>query len=481
MTNRISLTHLAETLIRKSRIQFNGEDFVKRLESRWQKEVSNSARKRLEKFLRNHSSLIGILGNDFVPLRAVVDKISHISLSVQLGAWELKQGVLIPGHRLIPFTPINLEESEWTFLDPEGNEIPRLKKSYYIQDIVPFYQYCARFPEEIKVNEWMPGKSCMTVTVWDMRSLYKSFSSRPGDILLIDLVDYEKGVYRVRPYSARQYRLNRLRMRALYIPLATQMNALCEDEKFCCAALEKQLLQILFSMNSEVLRQVKVFSVTEFLESLKEWTVVGCEEGGVRMIPVGQTESGPFVRANANRVVKGELSPLNKMFRSLKLSFDAVEFKSMLYTVMASNKYKLETVFFLLFGGQGDLFQDKKQHEMFYGCLRELLFKIHEDIKTHESHTVAGLREQCVDIKFSLVGVLRFLEDHGVGLEDLPADTLNQIVELDHFCTDTLHRFAERDRPPELKFIRETRVALKVVLPQLAGVEEEVYSRLAIY
>jgi hypothetical protein len=270
-------------------------------------------------------------------------------------------------------------------------------------------------------------------------------------------------------------------MRALYIALATQMDPLCEDEKFCSAGLEKQLLRILFSMNLKVFREVEVFSVTDFLESLKEWTVVGCEAGGVQMVPVWQMESGPFVRADANRVVKGELGSLNKIFQDLKLSFDAMEFKAMLYTVMASNKYKLEAVFFLLFGGQGDLFEDKKQHEVFYGYLRELLFKICEDLKTRESQLLAGLREQCVDTKFSLIGVLRFLEDQEIGLEDLPADLLNQIIELDHFCANALHRFAERDRPLDLEFIRELRVALKVVLPQLAIVEEEVYSRLAIY
>ncbi len=481
MTNRISLNRLAETLIEESRTPFNTEDFAKNLARRWEKEMSDSAMKRLKKVLLNHSALIGIHDHNFIPFRAVVEKIRHVSLSLQLGVWELKQGILIPGHRLIPFLPVNMEERELTFLDPDGNEIPKLKKSYYIQDIVPFYQYCARFPEEIKINEWIPGKSRMTVTAWDMQSLYKKFSSRAGDALLLDLVDYDRGIYQIRSYSSRQHRLDRLRMRALYIALATQMAPLCEDESFCSAGLEKQLLRILFSVDSEVFREVEVFSVTDFLESLKEWTVVGCEAGGVQMVPVWQTDPGPFVRVDANRTVKGELSSLNKIFQDLQLSFDALEFKSILYTVMASDKYKLEAVFFLLFGGQGDLFTDKKQHEVFYGYLRELLFKICEDLKTRESYMVANLREQCVDIKLSLVGVLRFLEDQEVGLEDLPADLLNQIIELDNFCNTVLHQFAERDQPLDLKFIRDIRVALKVVLPQLAIVEEEVYSRLAIY
>lgn len=180
MTNKIPLKRLAETLIQESKAPFSTEEFAKNLEGRWEKEISDSAMKRLKKVLLNHSSLIGIHDSNFIPFRAVVEKIGHVSLSMQLGAWELKQGVLIPGHRLIPFMPTNLKESELTFLDPDGNEIPKLKQSYFIQDIIPFYQYCggAHFPEEININEWIPGKSCMTVTVWDMQSLYKSFSSR---------------------------------------------------------------------------------------------------------------------------------------------------------------------------------------------------------------------------------------------------------------------------------------------------------------
>ena len=483
MKNRVSLNHLAETLIQESISPFNTEEFAKSLKEQWKKEISGSAMTRIKRVLLNHSSLIGIHNSKFIPFRAVVKKIRHVSLSMQIGAWELKQGVLIPGHRLFPFMQGNLKESELTFQDQDGNEISKLKKSYFIQDIIPFYQYCGgtHFPEEIKINEWSPGKSRMTVTVWDMQFLYKSFSTRPGDGVLIDLVDYEKGIYKVRPYSSQKYRLDRLRMRALYIALATQMDPLCQDEEFCSTGLEKQLLRILFSVDSKVFSGVEVFSVTDFLESLKEWTVVGCEAGGVQLVPVWQEELGPFVRADVKLAIKGELGSLNNIFQGLQFAFDALEFKSMLYTVMASDKYKLEAVFFLLFGGQGNLFKDKKQHKVFYGYLRELLFKICEDLKSGESHLISNLREQCVNLKFSLVEVLRFLQDQEVGLEDLPADLLSQVVELDHFCTDALHQFAERERPPDLKFIREVRVALKVVLPQLAIVEEEVYSRLAIY
>lgn len=481
MTKKITLNKLTEEIIRESKGPFTINDFAKNLESRWQKEISESALKKVRRILLNHHCLIGVKENDFVPCRTVIKKISHVSLAFQLGTWELKQRMLIPGHRLMPFLLAELKEEDLVFLDPDGNEIQKLKQSFFIQDVASFYQYCGNFPEEIKINEKVPGKSCMTVTAWDMDIYYKKFGSKPGDALLINLVDWEKGVFQVRPYSSKELRSGRLRKRSLYLALASQMDPLSQDEKFCSEGLEKQLLRVLFSLKPDILKNIDVFSVTDFLESLQEWTVVGRETGGVQMVPVWKSESGPFVRSNQRKTIKGELGTLNEIFQDLELSFDAQEFKSILYTVMASDKYKLETVFFLLFGGQGELFKDKKQHEVFYGNLREMLFKICEDLKTKESLLISNLREQCVDIKMSLVGMMRFLEDQEVGLEDLPAEILNQIIELDQFCGDSLSRFSLRDEPPEITFIRDLKVALKVVVPQLTMLEEEIYSQIAIY
>ena len=481
MTKNITLNKLAEEIIRESKRPFTINDFAKNLETRWKKQISDSSLKKVRQILLNHHSLIGIKENDFVPCRAVIKKIHHISLSAPLGTWELKQGIFIPGHRLMPFLFGDRKEEDLTFVDPEGNEIPKLKQTFFIQDVAPFYQYCGNFPEEIKINEKVPGKSCMTVTAWDMGNYYRKFGTKTGDALLVDLVDYEKGVFQVRPYSSSEMRSNRLRKRSFYLALITKMDPLSQDEKFCSEGIEKQLLRVLFSLEPNILKYIDVFSVTDFLESLKEWTVVGREKGGVQLIPVWKSDPGPFVKSISRRTIKGEMGTLNEIFQDLELSFDAQEFKSILYTVMSSDKYKLETVFFLLFGGQGDLFKDKKQHEVFYSNLREILFKICEDLKTKESILISGLREQSVDIKLSLVGIMRFLEDQEVGLEDLPGEILNQIIEIDQFCNDSLRRFSMRDELPDLIFIRDLRVALKVVIPQLALLEEEIYSQLAIY
>ena len=307
MAKKITLRKLTEEIIRESKGLFTINDFSKNLESRWEKQISESALKKVKQILLNHNYLIGIKENDFVSCRAVIEQISHVSLSFQLGTWELKQGMLIPGHRLMPFLLADRQEEDLIFLDPDGNEIKKSKKTFFIQDVASFYQYCGHFPEEIKLNEKIPGKSCMKVTAWDMESCYKKFGSKPGDALLINLVDLEKGIFQVRPYSSKQLRSDRLRKRSLYLALASQMYPLSQDEKFCSEGLEKQLLRVLFSLEPKILKNIDVFSVTDFLESLQEWTVVARETGGVQMVPVWKSESEPSVRSNQRRTIKGDL------------------------------------------------------------------------------------------------------------------------------------------------------------------------------
>ena len=94
---------------------------------------------------------------------------------------------------------------------------------------------------------------------------------------------------------------------------------------------------------------------------------------------------------------------------------------------------------------------------------------------------ISNLRRQTVGIKLSLIGILRFLERSGVGLQDIPEEILGQIEDLDYFCAQTLARLADREAPTDIKFVQEVCLALKIILPHLASLEEDVYDRLGIY
>ncbi|MCH7623739.1 MAG: hypothetical protein IIB46_06620 [Nitrospinae bacterium] len=482
MPRKPTLQNVIDNLIRESQSPFTVEDFSREVEKRWRKKMSKTSLSHLKRKLSDHKYIIGTDANDYLPYSAVLEKIQHIPLLVHLGKFEIDRKILIPGHRMIPFISNDHTERDLIFLDPDGEEIPRLKKKFYIEEVIHFYQYAgeSHFPDDINVNEWMPGKSLVMTPAWDMRKLFSTYKCKPKDGLLIKLVDYARGAFQIQPLSKSQVRSKQLNIRFLNVALESSLIRLYGGEELILSSLEKQILRAFFSLEEKFLN-APAFSLTDFLESLKELSVVSFEGGKVQLVPKWKSEAQGLVKEETGRNPKGVRGSLEEIFQDLGLPFHEWEFISILYTVMASEKFKIESVFNLLFGGQGELFLNKQQHDAFYQKLRELLHVICEDLKQPESSLIRDLRDKSVGVKLSLIGMLRFLEENKVGLQDLPSETLNQIIDLDHFCTETLRKFADRTQPPDLKFIRDVRLALKIILPHLGQLEDEVFSRLGFF
>ena len=473
---------MIDNLIRESQSPFRVEDFAREVEKRWRKKMSKNSLNHLKRKLSDHKYIIGTDADDYLPYSAVLEKIQHIPLLVHLGKFEVDRKLLIPGHRMIPFISNDHTERDLIFLDPDGEEIPRLKKKFCIEDVIHFYQYAgeSHFPDDINVNEWMPGKSQVMTTAWDMQKMFSTYKCRLGDGLIVKLVDYAKGTFQVQPLNKSQVRSKQLNIRFLNVALESSLAGLYGGEEFEVSSLEKQILRAFFSLEDKFLN-APAFSLTDFLESLKEMSVVSFQEGKVQLVPKWKSETMGLVKEEPARTPRGDRGSLEEIFQDLGLPFHEWEFISILYTVMASDKFKIESVFNLLFGGQGELFLNKQQHDAFYEKLRELLRGICEDLKQRESSLIQSLRDKSVEVKLSLIEMLRFLETNKVGLQDLPTETLNQIMDLDNFCVETLRKFADRSSPPDLKFIRDVRLALKIILPHLGQLEDEVYSRLGFY
>ncbi len=482
MPAKLTLNKLAENLILKSNTSFTSDDFEKKILALWHQEIPTSTLKRLKKKLSSHNDLIETNGNCFLPIPLALQKIKNLPLSIRLNSFEINNKVFLPGHRLIPFISNKKKESDLTFLYSESNEIAKQKLPFLIEDIVPYYQYSSpvHFPDEIKLNNWALEKSSLLVTAWDISHIIHKNKLEEGDFLSIKLADYEKGIFQVQPCYKRTKHLARLKMRSLFLSMEKTLKKLCTLDSFCSMGIEKQVLYTLYHIDKKLLN-VPAFSFVDFIESLTELEVVGCEKGGGRLVPGSNNYLNNLVCEEKPRVSKGEIGSLDKIFYDLKLAFNKDEFVSILYTVMGSEAYKLESVFNILFLGEGKIFSNNNQQKVFYKHLRKLLKKIYSDLKQPESKVISTLRDQTVSIKLSLIESLRFLEKNEVGLKDLPQDLLDKIHDLDHFCRETLSRLADRSVIPDLKFIHDARLTIKIIFPHAASLEEEIYSQLGFY
>jgi hypothetical protein len=482
MPSKRTLQNVMDNLIKESLAPFSAEEFLKRLQEVLRKNLPAATLDTLKRDLSSHEYLIGLDSQDYLPYSAVLEKISHIPLSIAPGKLEFAHKLFIPGHRLLPFLSKDCSEKNLTILDPAGQPIPKRKQSFFIEDVVHFYQYFSdrHFPDEIKVNEKIPGKSFLVVPVWDMKQIYSSLRLRSGDGFGMRLVNFEDGIFQIFPQSQKELNRGRLKMRSLHVALEEALMELCQEEQFCSLGLEKQLMRAFFALDVNVL-DVPGFSLIDFLESLDELTLLRDDSGNVQLASMEMAEAVKIVKAEPLTVPTGRKGSLEKIFQDLHLAFHEAEFKAILYSVMGTEKFKPEAVFHLLFGGEGKLFFDKGQHGSFYSKLRKLLHDICEDLKAPESLVISELRDKTVEMKLGLIGILRFLEEHQVGLEDLPEDTLEQVADLDRFCSETLTELSNRNQSPDLNFIRDTRLALRIIQPHMDHLEEEVYCRLGFF
>jgi hypothetical protein len=481
MAGRLTLKKLADNLIKEATAPFSADDFSRMIRDHWRRKISSTTLERLTGKLAEHKHIIGLESNDFLPYRAVLDKIVDIPMEIPISSLELHEKILIPGYRLIPVISTDLDEENITLLDPKGNEIPKKKKKFLLEEIIEFYQYsnAGHFPDHININEQIPGKSSLSVTVWQMEEVFKSFQTKPKS-LLIKLIDYEQGIMQVHPHCNMSQNKNKLKARSLNIALEQSLLDYLNRRASPSEDLEKQLLRAFYSIDQKFL-SVPSFSVKHFLESSQKISVVGCEWGQPRFVSSTNSKDLAFHLEISPKKSLVRSGSLDEIFEDLCLPFNSVEFTAILRAVLTRKTCSLEVLVDMLFSGKGDLFHNAKQEDRFYQLLRKMMIPLYKEMEEPEPKTIVELRSQAVSVKLRLIKVLKFLEYKEIGLADLPFEILDQIIEMDQFCAESLIFFEESQHPIPIQRIKDIQLALKIISPKLSILEEEIYNDLSVF
>jgi hypothetical protein len=481
MAGRLTLKKLTDNLIKEATAPFSADDFSRMIRDHWRRKISSTTLERLTGKLAEHRHIIGLESNDFLPYRAVLDKIVHIPMEIPISSLELHEKILIPGYRLIPVISTDLDEENITLLDPKGNEIPKKKKKFLLEEIIEFYQYsnAGHFPDHININEQIPGKSSLSVTVWQMEEVFKGFQAKPRS-LLIKLIDYDQGIMQVHPHCNISQNKNKLKARSLNIALEQSLLDHLNRRASPSEDLEKQLLRAFYSIDPKFL-SVPSFSVKHFLESSQKISVVGCEWGQPRFVSSTNSNDLAFHLEISPKKSLGRLGSLDEIFEDLGLPFNSIEFTAILRAVLTRKTCSLEVLVDMLFSGKGDLFHNAKQEDRFYQLLREMMIPLYKEMEDPEPKTIVELRSQAVSVKLRLIKALKFLEYKEIGLADLPFEILDQIIEMDQFCAESLIFFEESQHPIPIQRIKDIQLALKIISPKLSILEEEIYNDLSVF
>ena len=122
---------------------------------------------------------------------------------------ELVNGILIPGHRCVPFTNASLLPQEYTFFW-QGSPVPSTTTEGAPEEFYPFYsifgeeyapQYVARDNDENEVafnSDPYDDPPEVSVKTFDMRNIYREASFVPGDRFTVRTLDWKRGVFELK-------------------------------------------------------------------------------------------------------------------------------------------------------------------------------------------------------------------------------------------------------------------------------------------
>ena len=121
---------------------------------------------------------------------------------------EIQNGILIPGHRCLPFENPMLFPHEFQFIW-KGELIPKTNTEGSPEELYPFYslygeeyapQYIARDNPDneaaFNIDLYEEGGE-VSITTLDLRSLYRETGFVPGDRLVLQVSDWKAGVFTI--------------------------------------------------------------------------------------------------------------------------------------------------------------------------------------------------------------------------------------------------------------------------------------------
>ncbi|MDR2403534.1 MAG: plasmid pRiA4b ORF-3 family protein [Spirochaetaceae bacterium] len=131
---------------------------------------------------------------------------------------EIAAGILIPGHRFLPFYAPDILPWECTLLAPDGKAVAKKTvtrscdslRLYYAflgwENSISFFVLDNSKNQQVFGGFELTGKEKVTISVYDFSQLYRDWNFRDGDGILCQTEDWLKGVYTITLVSAEECR-----------------------------------------------------------------------------------------------------------------------------------------------------------------------------------------------------------------------------------------------------------------------------------
>lgn len=361
---------------------------------------------------------------------------------------ELEHGILIPGHRFIPFCHPELMPGQITLKGHDGAKVARKKVSLPSKDLMPFHSllgfsgFYDVLVDDSKSNERIIedslGDTPVKISVFDMRSVYAAFQFKSGDHLVVTVKDYDGGVCKLGHLTLETMMKSVSEIRDWNDRLSEGLDSILEEMEPFALSIPQILSQALYR-GGRTLVETPMSTIGAFLSKSEEFSIQNVMDQTTLWHKDVELDMDDLVDDMDDQDGLADLDPdsldglLGFLGYNLNESDVTAYMKDELYnggdSFERACRWKDDR-------GVGDAECEDAIHDL-ERDLQEIWDDIREDYNRFEDKGGA-LRTEMLRIKDAHLAWLRTLDDNHIDPKDMPKEEVYQLMQLTSVCDNML-------------------------------------------
>jgi hypothetical protein len=365
--------------------------------------------------------------------------------------FELKEGIFVPGHWLLPFHP------PWAFMGDiafqyNGSPVKTRTRKLKIETIMPYFALMdfQKVPI-LNIEDMLDENADLEIEVCDLKSFYKKNNFQPGDSIIIEPLDLKEGLFAIRyeahdSYEGRIFEINRIDKKFVdTLEKVLQMELVFPNA-------EKQLLYTYFLLSREAgaaTRTIAGSALLALLKAREEIKASSLADGRILFHFVHQNIEDLKVNPDFNDFTNMALEELDEepdfdtidgILQYLGNNNDIVVVRALLLDqIAAQKKFSYKDVEDYLFDGAPKPFMPPELRGPFKELVHDEFHEIKEAFDPASAFLpITTARKKVLEAMLLISGFLRSLDAQGVQPEQLPQDDMLNLMELDRNLAEFL-------------------------------------------
>ena len=389
----------------------------------------------------------------------------NLSFRIQPTPHEIKFKILIPGHRLLPYTAPDIAPHELRFYYKRKKVRWKTHRDS-IEDLMLYFNLISQtnlMHFITPLPEGSPGGIPLVDTeVLDLSAFYEETNFKSGEQVNVNILDYDKGRFNLTRVTREELLMERKAMVAQDKKLIEYLNNELKNlpPRFPCEPLLNAQSALYMDQLQEIDQDgegTPAVPYSPYGPLLNNNDLIELDffnpAGVLTLVPSGVSADEFYAAYFDAQTFRqdGRCENLDDLFEIAGLSLNESMVRAYIMDGLAFGDKKPATILERMFNNLRNIAWNEHQKSLFYDFFMDIFNRQFKARHENNNPETAKLRHKILASMDRHLEFLRLLDSFSVGLDELPGDEMSQLLEIDTMFSallDFMERAADDEFAP---------------------------------